>query len=117
MRAWRDCANGPLHPNRVEVEDPAKMASHVKEVARFLGADLVGISELNQAYVYSHHGLRIDFAKGLAGIEIKLPHKHAISIGVEMDFRRMRYSPGWIDNAEVGLGYLNAARIAVAVAA
>jgi len=117
MRSWRNVADGPLNPHAVEVNDPKRMAKNVKEVALFLGADLTGICELNQAYVYSHTGLRIDFAKGTAGQEIYLPHKYAISIGVEMDYKRMRYAPGWIDNAEVGLGYLNAARVAVALAA
>jgi len=117
MRSWRQVADGPINPNRVEVNDTKRMAANVKEVAHFLGADLAGMCALNQAYVYSHAGLRIDFAKGTAGQEIHLPHKFAISIGVEMNYRRMRYAPGWIDNAEVGLGYLNAARVAVALAA
>lgn len=117
MRSWRGVADGPLNPDRVEFEDPIKTSAHIKETAPFLGADLVGICELNQAYVYSHTGLRIDFAKGAAGQEINLPHKYAISIGVEMNYERMRYAPGWIDNAEVGLGYLNAAQAAVTLAA
>lgn len=117
IRSWRDVADGPLNPNKIDVTDPSKMAPHIKEVARFLGADLVGVCELNQAHVYSHAGLRIDFAKGTAGQEVNLPHKYAISIGVEMNYKRMRYAPGWIDNAEVGLGYLNAAKPAVALAA
>ena len=117
MRSWRNVADGPLNPNRIEVDNPKRMASNIKEVARFLGADLVGICELNQAYVYSHTGLRIEFAKGTAGQEIQMPHKYAMAIGVEMSYLRMRYAPGWIDNAEVGLGYLNAARVAVALAA
>ncbi len=117
IRSWRDVADGPLNPNKSDVTDPSKMAPHIKEVARFLGADLVGVCELNQAHVYSHKGLRIDFAKGTAGQEVNLPHKYAISMGVEMNYKRMRYAPGWIDNAEVGLGYLNAAKPAVALAA
>jgi reductive dehalogenase len=117
MRSWRGVADGPLNPNRTEVDDPKKMARNIKETALFLGADLAGICELNQAYVYSHTGLRIDFAKGTAGEEINLPHKYAISLGVEMNYKRMRYAPGWIDNAEVGLGYFNAAGAAVALAA
>ena len=117
MRSWRKVADGPINPKRLEVNDTKRMAANIKEVTLFLGADLVGICALNQAYVYSHAGLRIDFAKGMAGQEITLPHKYAVSIGVEMNYKRMRYAPGWIDNAEVGLGYLNAARVAVALAA
>ena len=117
MRSWRKVADGPLNPNKIEVSDPRHMAKIIKGAARFLGADLVGICELNQAYVYSHTGLRIDFAKGVDGQEINLPHKYAVSLAVEMDYKRMRYAPGWIDNAEVGLGYLNAAKVAVSLAA
>ncbi len=117
MRSWRNVADGPLNPRKEQVPGAARMAAIIKEVARFLGADLVGICELDQAYVYSHTGLRIDFAKGTAGQEIHLPHRYAISIAVEMDYGRMRYSPGWVDNAEVGLGYYNAAKVAVPLAA
>lgn len=117
MRSWRNVADGPVNPEKVKVEDPARMAANIKEVGRFLGADLAGICKLNQAYVYSHAGLRIDFAKGTAGEGIQLPHRYAISLAVEMNYKRMRYSPGWIDNAEVGLGYLNAAKPAVSLAA
>ncbi len=117
MRSWRNVADGPINPRKEPIPGAARMAVIIKEVARFLGADLVGICELDQAYVYSHTGLRIDFAKGVAGEEIQLPHRYAISIVVEMDYKRMRYSPGWIDNAEVGLGYYNAAKVAVPLAA
>jgi reductive dehalogenase len=116
MRSWRNVADGPVNPERIDVQDPRHMSKIIKEVSRFLGADLVGVCRLNQAYVYSHTGLRIDFAKKTAGQSIQLPHTFAISIGVQMDYGRMRYAPGWIDNAEVGLGYLNAARAAVALA-
>jgi len=117
IRSWRSVADGPLNPERTEVKDPAHMAGYIKEVARFLGADLVGVCELNQAYVYSRHGLRIDYAKGLGGKEIELPHKYAISVAVEMNYDRLRYEPGRIGNAEVGLGYLNVGKVAVALAA
>jgi reductive dehalogenase len=110
-------ADGPINPDQAKIDDPGRISAHIKEIGRFLGADLVGVCELNQAYVYSHAGLRIDFAKGTAGQEIHLPHKYAISLAVEMNYERMRYSPGWIDNAEVGLGYLNAAKAAVSLSA
>jgi reductive dehalogenase len=117
MRSWRKVADGPLNPKKTAVADPKHMAKIIKGAAQFLGADLVGICELNQAYIYSHTGLRIDFAKGSDGQEINLLHKYGVSLAVEMDYKRMRYAPGWIDNAEVGLGYLNAAKVAVSLAA
>jgi len=116
MRSWRNVADGPINPKQARVDNPGRMSAHIKEIGQFLGADLVGVCDLNQAYVYSHAGLRIDFAKGTAGQEIHLPHKYAISLAVEMNYERMRHSPGWIDNAEVGLGYLNAAKPAMSLA-
>ena len=116
LRSWYKVADGPVNPKQEAVGDPPHAAANIKQVAKFLGADLVGICKLNQAYVYSHTGMRIDFAKGTDGEDILLPHTNAVSIGVAMDYQRMRYAPGWIDNAEVGLGYLNAARAAVALA-
>lgn len=117
MRSWDKIADGPLNPEKIAVEDIEKLSHQIKEVARFLGAKLVGICELNPAYVYSHKGLKIDFAKGRAGEEIPIEHKYAISVAVEMDYDNFRYSPCWIDNAEVGKGYLEAAKVAVCLAA
>ena len=117
MRSWRNVADGPLNPRRVEVKNPERMAEIIKEVAGFLGADLVGICRLNPAWVFTHHGLRIDFHKGVAGTPVKLDHQYAISLGMEMKQSHFKNSPDFIDNAAVGLGYLDAAKVAVSLAA
>src|SRR2546425_8738272 len=62
-RSWRNVADGPVNPERVEVKNPARMTEIVKGVATWLGADLVGVSALDPAFVFTHHGLRIDFHK------------------------------------------------------
>ncbi len=49
MRSWRNVADGPLNPRRVEVRNTARMSEIIKGVAKFLGADLVGICTLNPA--------------------------------------------------------------------
>jgi hypothetical protein len=55
------------------------MTSIVKDVATWLGADLVGVAELDPAFVFTHHGLRIDHHKGRAGQPVTLDHRYAIS--------------------------------------
>lgn len=38
---------GNVYPSRTEVHDPAAMSGHIKELAKFFGADLVGIAALS----------------------------------------------------------------------
>ncbi|MBI2961842.1 MAG: 4Fe-4S dicluster domain-containing protein [Betaproteobacteria bacterium] len=116
LRSLLAVADGPLNPKKVPVKDPAKMAAHIKEVAKFFGAHLVGVCELQPHHVYSHRGLRIDARKGRWGEPIEIAHKYAISIAHEMNYERLRYSPSFIDGAEVGFGYLVSATIATSLA-
>jgi reductive dehalogenase len=109
--------DGPLNPERTEVTDSAQMSADVKEVARFLGTDMVGISPLNQAFVFPYHfeGERDNaFAEQ---VPIENNHRYAISLGVEMNLAKIKAAPSYIDNAEVGLQYHHAARVAVELAA
>lgn len=107
--------DGSVNPERVEVTAPDAMSERIKEVGRFLGADLVGISELNQAYVYSHSMGRPEGAK--QGSEVELGHRYAISVGVQMDFHKIKASPSHIDAAEVGLAYSKVAKTVCQLAA
>lgn len=107
--------DGPVNPLRVEVTDPGAMSERIKQVGRFLGADLIGISELNQAYVYSHSMARLEGAK--QGSEVKLRHRYAISVGVEMDYHKIKASPSHIDAAETGLAYSKVAKTVCQLAA
>jgi reductive dehalogenase len=116
LRSLMSVAEGPLNPVVAPVRDPAKMAAHIKEVAKFLGAHIVGVCELQPWMVYSHRGLRIDARKGTWGDPIEIPHRFAISIAHEMNYERLRYSPSFIDGAEVGLGYLDGAVISTSLA-
>ena len=38
---------GNVYPSRTEVHDPAAMSGHIKELAKFFGADLVGVAALS----------------------------------------------------------------------
>ncbi|MBI4286979.1 MAG: hypothetical protein HY671_00955, partial [Chloroflexi bacterium] len=70
--------------------DPAILTKTVKESAREFGADLVGVAEVDQAFVY----------KGRF-----VAHKYAISLGMEMDYERMATTPSAESNIEVARVY------------
>ena len=117
VRSWRAVSDGPLNPKRTEVKNPQRMSEIIKGVAEFLGADLVGICELNQAWVFTHRGLRIDHHKGVAGEPINIEHPYAISVAVQMERENYSNSPSFIDNASTGKGYLDVAKVTVSLAA
>lgn len=69
----------------------------IKSVAKWFGADLVGVCEINPAWIYSHWGE--DNANSVStvnpGEPIELPHwaKYAIVMAIAMDYQQLRRSP------------------------
>ena len=45
--------DGPVNPGRVDVPDPAAMSARIKDTARDLGADLVGVTRLTDDVLYA----------------------------------------------------------------
>jgi epoxyqueuosine reductase len=88
---------------KLKVDDPVKMAKVVKKVARYFGASLVGICELDRRWVYSYsYHMQ---TKEHAPVEIPEECKYAIATAVEMDYEAMRTSPALTQGAATGLGY------------
>ncbi len=100
---WDDAANA----QRLAVKDATEMSAQVKDVARLYGADLVGITEINPLWVYSHY---FDRATGNYG-PLELPLKYAVVMGIEMDFASIRKSPGFAASAAVAKVYSNMAEV------
>jgi len=100
----RQVPEGDVSPERIPVSNPTAMAHKIKEIARFFGADVVGISNLDQVYVYSHRaGGRP--AEGLKpGDSIHLPHKYAICLGFAGDYDRYMACPSQITDIEYQMG-------------
>ncbi len=91
---------GGVNPNQTPVPDPAAMARKIKEIARYFGADDVGITYLDQAYVYSHRGF--SYADGeKPGDPIHLPHKYGICLLFACDYDRILAANSWIADAEL----------------
>ncbi|MEM5788058.1 MAG: 4Fe-4S dicluster domain-containing protein [Syntrophobacteraceae bacterium] len=74
-RVLRD---GPVAEERVEVTNRMLLTEKIKADARELGADVVGITELDPRFV---------FTKDNDGNPVHLKHKYAIVIGKGLDYR------------------------------
>jgi reductive dehalogenase len=92
---WKGC-EAQVFKSQVPVSDKKKMTSHIKQVAKEFGADLVGISNLHPAFV---------FENDRDGNSIELTHKYAIVMAKEMNYERIATSPSWYDHFEVGKTY------------
>lgn len=91
-------------------DDPVALSRHIKEMAYFMRADVVGICELPSYAVYTHK-----FPKGEA---ISLKHKYAIAVIIDQDWRTFRGSSGhdWISAGQSFLSYSTSAFIACGLA-
>lgn len=101
----------PIEESPVQAS-PEEFTRRVKGFARYLGADLVGTTKLNPAYVYSHIGR----SPGKWGEPIVLNHSYAIVFGVEMSYDMVRHAPDSATTTETAFKYFEAAKIAMLVA-
>jgi NAD-dependent dihydropyrimidine dehydrogenase PreA subunit len=94
-------SDGPVGPKRRPVEDPRAMADEVKAAAKRLGAALVGVAEVTEEDLYEGQdpGLR-----------------HAILLGLPMDYGEMSHVPQPRAAAEVMRTYARLAKVAVRLA-
>ena len=100
----KQAPEGGVNPNPVPVPDPVTMARDIKEVARFFGADVVGITHLDQAYVYSHRARPNPATGEKPGDPINVPHRYAICMGFASDYEKFLSNNSRISDAEYGLG-------------
>lgn len=95
-----DLVDGPAGGQKApSTDDPQLMARHIKATAYFLRADIVGICELPTYAVYSH--------SRATGEPVSLPHKYAIAIVVDQDWKTTRASVGndWISGSMSFMSY------------
>ena len=84
-------------------DTPADVTGMIKKAARFFGASLVGVCELDRRWIYANSFDLITMEE--APVEIPEDYKYAIAIAVEMDYKGIMASPTWIGGAATGLGY------------
>jgi reductive dehalogenase len=110
--ALRTAVDGPLAAVRVPLP-PAEMTAFVKALAGYYGALQVGITELKPYHVYSHIGR----GTGKYGAPIQIEHRFAIAFTVEMDHDLVATAPLAPSVMESARQYVEAARVAVQLAA
>ena len=107
-----DAVDGPVSGTRQSLH-PEKMTAYLKDLARFYGAADVGVTPLKPTHVYSHVGR----GSGVYGEPLPIEHKMAIAFTVEMDFGLVGTAPYPPTSMETGKEYVEAARVAVQLAA
>lgn len=111
------CTDGTVRKEfRPKNPNPKEFTRIVKETAKYLGANKVGICELKPYHVYSHKAQRVDTIEGKWGDPIDLKHKYAISMTFPLNRDLMNASPSFIDEAEIGFTYQKAAMLSCQLA-
>ncbi len=110
--ALREAVDGPVAGHKLALASP-EMTGFVKSLALYYGALDVGIAELRPYQMYSHVGRGL----GVYGEPIPVERGFAVVFSVEMDFRMTRAAPRPPAVMESGRQYVEAARIAVQLAA
>jgi reductive dehalogenase len=90
-------------PEKYPFASPKEAAMYMKKAARFLGADLVGITPYDERWTYA------SFYNPFTGEDIPadLPFtpKSVIVMAFEMDYEAMTTAPSGMSGGAVGLGY------------
>ncbi|MFC1916879.1 hypothetical protein ACFLX1_01955, partial [Chloroflexota bacterium] len=92
-----------FHEEKHVVTDTVKMTNQLKRVARYFGAELVGVANLDLRWVYSHH--YIPETDESRPVEIDQRYKYVIIMAMEMDYNMMKTAPSALEHAEVRLTY------------
>jgi ferredoxin len=108
LYSWDDPVSEVDYP----VREPARMTEQVKQAARFYGANLVGITRVDQRWIYSPY---YELVTGESG-ENQIDHAFAVVMGIEMNWDEINSSPGKGASAATALAYSRMAEVAASLA-
>lgn len=105
----------PVAPMQQEVDDPSAMASEVKRIAKFFGADLCGITELDDRWLYA---TRVD-TRDMSDAPNDLPSgmTSVIVMGHQMEEDLVATYPSALAGAATGREYSHEATVVMQMAA
>jgi ferredoxin len=99
----------PSPESRVEVDSPEEMSGLVKKVALFLGGELVGITRLDQRWVYKDKKVSEKYAIVVAVTHrlnfMKTAPSFASQVAVGDVYSRLKYITSQLSDFICGLGY------------
>lgn len=105
----------PVAPEQVEINDPSEMSNEIKRVSKFFGADLCGVTDMDERWLYAS---RID-TRDLSEAPNELPEgmTSVIVLGHEMDAELVATYPSALAGAATGREYSHEASVVMQVAA
>jgi reductive dehalogenase len=119
----RNLAEGKVNPQKRDNFSPQEITEKIKRTAKYVGADMVGITTVKKDFTYSE-GFSYEESKLEVGPAVTAPidlkHKYAIVLGKEMNFDRIQATLTEKNDeslAEIGKTYYELAQIACALAA
>jgi epoxyqueuosine reductase QueG len=108
-------ADTPVAPQRLPVEDAVQQAAEIKRIARLFGADLCGITDFDERWIYASRVDVRDFSEAEHGLPEGLTS--VIVLGHEMDYDLVRTYPSALAGAATGREYSHEAAIVIQLAA
>jgi reductive dehalogenase len=90
-------------PEQVEFDSPAAAAEEVKRVAKLFGADLVGITDYDERWLYSHKYSRVK--ENAKSNEQPQGLTHVIVVAKAMDHGLIETVPSALSGTATGWGY------------
>lgn len=104
----------PVAPMKAELGEPASETAEIKRLAKLFGADLVGVTDIDERWHYSTRVDTRDFSP--APNEIPDGVTHVIVLGHAMDFDLVATYPSALAGASTGLEYSHEAAIVIQLA-
>ncbi len=104
----------PIASNQIELADPDTETAEIKSLAKLFGADLIGITEIDERW---HYAARVD-TRTYSPAPNQLPEDvtHVIVLGHAMDFDLVSTYPSALAGASTGLEYSHEAAIVIQLA-
>ncbi len=95
-----------LREQKYQIKNIAEFTTKVKKVARFYGASLVGVTKVNEKWIY-HRAAKRSAKRFLGSYPIHFPENtdKAIVVAIEMDPQGLSTTPALFACAATGLGY------------
>lgn len=100
----KELAEGKPNPVKTTIDSKA-MSEKLKKLAKYFGANLVGIAKMEDYHYYSHRGRHPE----VYGEEVEASHKYGIVFAIEMDKEMINRAPQIEELIAVSKGYMDTA--------